>query len=115
MLEPIDLFRVGVTLKTGIGLARHLDGVAEDISALEMIRDRMIDDQEVPQIIERSLDDEGRVLSAASDDLDRIRRSLRGARSRIVKRLESLLSSLPDRFVVPDASVTIRDLSLIHI
>ncbi len=109
VLEPIDLFRVGVTLKTGIGLARHLDGVAEDISALEMIRDRMIDDQEVPQIIERSLDDEGCVLSTASDDLDRIRRSLRGARSRIVKRLESLLSSLPDRFVVPDASVTIRD------
>ena len=32
VLEPIDLFRVGVILKTGIGLARHLDSVAEDIS-----------------------------------------------------------------------------------
>ena len=49
------------------------------------------------------------LVEKASEDLDQIRSRLRGARSRIVKKLESLLSSLPDRFVVPDASVTIRD------
>jgi DNA mismatch repair protein MutS2 len=38
-----------------------------------------------------------------------VRDRLKGAQNRIVKRLESFLSSLSDRFVVPDASVTIRD------
>ena len=71
VLEPIDLFRVGVTLKTGIGLARHLDSVAVDISALAMIRDRIIDDQELLQVIEHSCDDEGCVLSTASEILIR--------------------------------------------
>ncbi len=49
------------------------------------------------------------MLSSASTDLRRVRDRLKGAQNRIVKRLESFLSSLSDRFVVPDASVTIRD------
>jgi len=41
--------------------------------------------------------------------LKRIRDGLRGAHSKIVRKLEGYLGTLPDRFVVPDASVTIRD------
>lgn len=109
VLEPIDLCNIGTMLKTASSLARKLDSVSVDIDALLTVRDHLIEDRELVQVIERSVDEEGRMLSTASDDLGRIRRRLRGARNGIVKRLEALLSSLPDRFVVPDGSVTLRD------
>lgn len=109
VLDPLGLFRVGRLIDASAGVARQLDGVEEGLEPLASIRARLIEDGELVRIIERTVDEEGAVLSSASSELRRVRDRLKGAQNRIVKRLESFLSSLPERFVVPDASVTIRD------
>jgi len=109
VLEPLAVFRIGQLLATSDAVARQLDTVDEDLSPLQTIRERLIADRDLVQVIERSVDEDGSVMSTASPDLRRVRDRLKGAQNRIVKRLESFLSNLSDRFVVPDASVTIRD------
>ena len=59
--------------------------------------------------IEHAIDESGGVRDGASKELGRIRRELRGARSKIVAQLEQYISTLPPRFQVADASVTVRD------
>ncbi len=55
------------------------------------------------------MDRDGTVLDSASRELGRIRARLRQLHGKVVQALEKLLRTLPDRIVVPDASVTIRD------
>lgn len=109
VLLPLDVFRIGQLLTTSDMVFRQMNAVDEDLSALETIRERLFTDPELVRLIERSVDAEGEVLSTASADLGRVRARLLGARNRIVKQLESFLADLPARYVVPDASVTIRD------
>ena len=59
--------------------------------------------------IEQTVDESGAVRDSASRDLQRIRRELRGARARIVEKLEEYMAALPARHQVADASVTVRD------
>ncbi len=59
--------------------------------------------------IDRTVDEGGEVRDNASRELSRIRRELRGARGKIVQQLEQYMSSLPNRFQVQDASVSIRE------
>jgi DNA mismatch repair protein MutS2 len=106
-LDAAPLHRVGVLLQTSRLLGAELAGAPDP--ALAGIATRLIDLREIEQDIARSVDGEGSVLSSASRDLKRIRDRLRGAHSKVVRALEGYLGSLPERFVVPDASVTIRD------
>jgi DNA mismatch repair protein MutS2 len=73
--------------------------LAEPLATLERIE----------QQIEQAVDEAGLVRDQASRDLSKIRRELRGARARIVAQLEQYMSSLPGRFQVQDASVSIRE------
>ena len=50
-----------------------------------------------------------RYATSASRELARLRRELRGARAKIVERLEAFMASLPARFQVANASVSVRD------
>lgn len=50
----------------------------------------------------------GQLADGASRELRRVRGELRGSRSRLVKRLEVFVATLPARIQVSDASVTIR-------
>ncbi len=59
--------------------------------------------------IRQGIDEAGEVRDGASRELGRIRRDLRGARSRIVQQLEQFMGSLPERVRVADASVSVRD------
>jgi DNA mismatch repair protein MutS2 len=59
--------------------------------------------------IRRAVDDAGQVRDDASRELARLRREMRGARSRIVAQLEKFMGSLPERARVQDASVTVRE------
>ena len=59
--------------------------------------------------IDRTVDDVGTVRDTASRALSTIRRELRGARARIVEKLEEYMGTLPSRHQVADASVTVRD------
>jgi len=59
--------------------------------------------------IRAAIDDDGSVRDSASRELAEIRREMRGARSRIIEKLEQYVANLPARFQVSDASVSIRD------
>jgi DNA mismatch repair protein MutS2 len=55
------------------------------------------------------VDEAGNVRDDASPALYRLRREIKGARSRLVERLAAYVSSLPAHYQVPDASVTVRE------
>jgi DNA mismatch repair protein MutS2 len=65
--------------------------------------------EKLEQEIEHTIDETGGVRDNASKELSRIRRELRGARAKIVAKLEEYISTLPSRYQVADASVTVRD------
>ncbi len=76
-----------------------LADIAEPLATLEQLE----------QQITRAIDESGSVRDQASRELTRLRRELRGARARIVEQLEQFMSSLPARFQVQDASVSLRE------
>ncbi|MFN0007636.1 MAG: endonuclease MutS2, partial [Planctomycetota bacterium] len=108
VLHPKELHELGQLLSTSRLLRAELAS-APDLEELATIRDRLVDLRAPEERIVHSVDAEGRVLDTASRDLKSIRDRLRGAHSKIVKKLESFLSSLSERAVVPDGSVTIRE------
>ena len=109
VLEPLGLHRVGVLLGTSRGLRRALSGGEDAYPELAGVTERLVDLAELEDVLGRSVDEEGNVSSKASRELKQIRDRLRGAQARIVRKLEAYLGTLPDRFLVADASVTIRD------
>jgi len=109
VLEPIALHRIGVLLRTSRLLSAELDAREQGYAELESIAVRLLSRREWEELLERSVGEEGEVLSSASADLKRIRDRLRGAHAKIVRQLEAYLKTLPERYVVPDSSVSIRD------
>lgn len=109
VLDPTGLFRVGVLLTSSRTLAAELKRHGASYPELDSIQVRLLDDQELERSIERCVDGDGNVLDTASPDLKKIRHSLKGAHAKIVRQLEKFLGTLADRFVVPDASITIRE------
>ncbi|HUF76870.1 MAG TPA: endonuclease MutS2 [Longimicrobiales bacterium] len=109
VLEPAPLHRVGVLLETSRRLQAELGQASGEQAPLEALRARLVDLREVEEDIVRSVDAEGSVLNTASRDLKRIRDRLRGAHAKVVRALEGYMGSLPERYLVADASVTIRD------
>ena len=109
LLDPTEIFLLGVLLSSSRRLSEELGGRAGRYPELETIRERMLDQRELETVIERCVEADGQVLDSASKDLKRIRDRLRGAHSKIVRKLEQYVGTLPDRFLVPDASITIRE------
>lgn len=119
ILEPEAVWGIGVFLEAARLGAEALDGVeagpddgdaagpeSPNLVALRMRLPRL---PELESAIGRAVDAEGAVLDSASPALARIRASLRSAHTRIVRMLERYVATLPERFVVDDASVTVRD------
>ena len=101
--EIAELLRASKAVRAVVEKQReHWPLIAEQAEPL-VILDRL------EEQIERAIDDGGEVRDNASRELSRIRRELRGARSKIVEQLEHYMSSLPNRFQVQDASVSIRE------
>ncbi len=107
VLDGAELYRVGVSLGSGGQLAEALD--VEAVESLAFIQDRLYSDSELEARIAKTTDASGEILDSASADLRRIRKQLRGARNRIVRKLEVFAADLPERVRVADASVGIRD------
>ncbi|MGH7501375.1 MAG: endonuclease MutS2 [Longimicrobiales bacterium] len=82
---------------------------AEAFPMLAAIADPLVSDADLESGLHRIVDDAGDVRDTASRELASLRREIRGARGRIVEQLERYMASLPDRFQVGDASVTVRD------
>ncbi len=109
VLEPGDLHALGVLLGTSRLLKVELASQAAALGEIASVQERLVALLPVEEALARSVDADGRVLDTASRELKSIRDRLRGAHGKIVRKLESYLGSLPERFVVPDASVTVRE------
>jgi len=109
VLEPVQLFSLGTLLTSSRLLAQELAGREHGLQELRSVADLLYADKAAEDAILRSVDAEGMVLDTASKELKKLRGRLRGAHARIVKQMEAYMRSLPERFVVPDASVTIRE------
>jgi DNA mismatch repair protein MutS2 len=81
---------------------------AERYPALATVQGLLLSERTLEVELGRTVDAEGGVLDGASPALARLRQSLRRAHSQIVRRLEAFQRTLPERYAVPDASVTIR-------
>lgn len=108
VLDPSQLLTCARILATARAARRTLLDEAGRDGLVRSLADRLWHDRDLEARIEGSFDDAGGVADGASPELRRIRRDLRGARSRLVQRLETYAGSLPERVRVPDASVTIR-------
>jgi len=64
---------------------------------------------ELEASLDRIVDEGGAVRDGASPALRSVRGRIRSARGRIVRRLDALLATLPERLRVEDASVSVRE------
>ena len=109
VLDPVELRDVAIVLRSAAQTRRAILQHAEDYPLLADIARRLVKLDEQEARIRAAVDDAGEVRDSASHELTRVRREMRGARSRIVAQLEQYVASLPSRFQVHDASVTVRD------
>jgi DNA mismatch repair protein MutS2 len=109
VLDGAELLDLAVVMRGSAATRRAVLQHSEDYPLLAEIAQQLVrlDDEE--RLILAAIDDTGEVRDGASRELARLRREIRGARSRIVERLEQYIASLPSRFQVADASVTVRD------
>jgi DNA mismatch repair protein MutS2 len=82
---------------------------AHSFPLLAHIAEQLVSRDDLESLLQRTVDDAGGVRDGASRELASLRREIKGARGRIVEQLERYMASLPDRFQVSDASVTVRD------
>lgn len=109
VLDPHELWRLSELLRTARELRVALTPRVALFPVLQSYLPLLYDGGAIEGEITRSVDADGQVLDSASPDLRRIRSTLRRARARIVARLETFLKGLPERWRVPDASVSVRE------
>jgi DNA mismatch repair protein MutS2 len=107
--EGAALRDAGVLLRSSRDARRSVLQQRDHYSLLAALAERMIRLEEAEERIRIAIDDAGDVRDNASRDLARIRRDMRGARSRIVQKLEEFVGTLPARTRVADASVSLRE------
>jgi len=108
-LAATELFDLGRLLESGREIEQVFDRHGEGLELLEPLRERLYRNETLEKRIPKSVDAGGEVLDTASSELRRIRQKLRSARQSLVRKLESFMADLPDRYRVDDASVGRRD------
>ena len=108
-LDGSELNELVVLLHTSSAVKTVVSRQPEHWPLLAELAQPLVKLERLEQQIAHGIDDSGEVRDQASRELARIRRELRGARARIVEQLERFMASLPARFQVQDASVSIRE------
>jgi DNA mismatch repair protein MutS2 len=109
VLDAPELRDVAIVIRSSSVTRRAVLQHETDYPLLAAIAERLVKLEEEERRLRAAIDDAGEVRDNASPELARLRRDMRGARSRIVERLEQYVGTLPARYQVPDASVTVRD------
>jgi len=109
VLEPMALRDLADFMRSARSAAHIFHALAERLPLIDRIARLLMTRDDAESAVRRAISDDGEVRDNASRDLARIRREIRGARGRIVQRLEQYMASLPARFQVADASITVRD------
>jgi DNA mismatch repair protein MutS2 len=106
LLLVLDMVSAGRTLRRSFG---RLPVAEQRFPVLLEIVDRIADAADLEADINRTVGPRGDVLDTASDALRRIRREVRVAHSRLMDRLNSLISSGRYATAIQDAIITTRD------
>jgi DNA mismatch repair protein MutS2 len=109
VLDPPELRDIAIILHGSAATRRAILQHEDDYPLLAAVAGRMVRLEDAERRIRAAIDDAGEVRDNASTELARLRREMRGARNRIVERLQQYITTLPSRFQVADASVTVRD------
>lgn len=107
-LLPADLLDIRSTLVRGRTLQRNLTRLADQFPRLADVAARIIVPGDLVDEIARCIDERGEVLDSASDALARIRRELREAHSRLMERLQRIISTSTNAPYLQEAIVTQR-------
>ncbi len=108
VLDEEGLVGVARLLASSRAARRDLPTGDGDAPRLSSLADRLVDEPDLQERLERSFDEAGEVADAASKRLRRLRSDLRDARQGLVDLLRSFSRELRERVRVPDASVTVR-------
>ena len=108
VLVPQDLLDVRSTLQRARDLQRVLVRLNEPYPHLADIAQRIAAPQDLVEEIGRCIDARGEVLDTASEALGRIRRELREAHSRLLERMQRIVSSPDNSAFLQEPIVTQR-------
>ena len=109
LLEPVELFSLGVLLTAGRLLAGALPRPETGYPHLSALIPALHVDEVLERRIQETVEADVSILDTASRELRRIRSDLRRAHARVVQQLDAFLRDLPDRYRVPDASLSLRE------
>jgi DNA mismatch repair protein MutS2 len=109
VLEAPSMRDLADLMRSARTAAALFHALAARLPLLDRIAGRLMTRDDVESGVRRAISDDGEVRDQASRELARLRREIKGARGRIMQRLEQYMASLPARFQVADASVTVRD------
>ncbi len=107
--EAASLQAAGVLIVSSRTVRRELHPQRHRFPLLHAIAEPLVDLPKIAEQISRAIGEDGEVRDEASPDLYRLRREMRGARSRIVAKLSDYAGTLPTHLQVADASVTVRE------
>lgn len=108
VLDEEGLHALGRLLTASRRSRSELRREPDALSRLHGLSEALVVDRKLEKRLQESFGASGELVDSASPELRRLRRDLRESRSQMVRRLEKFSQSLPDRFQVPDASVTVR-------
>ncbi|MFQ5529751.1 MAG: Smr/MutS family protein [Gemmatimonadota bacterium] len=108
VLDEDDLLAVAALLAASRSVRADLRRDPRGLPRLAALAESLVADAQLEKRIAGSFAASGGLADGASRELRRLRGELRGSRSRLVKRLEQFCGTLPDRFQVADASITLR-------
>ncbi len=109
VLEGAEIRAAATLLASSRTTRRSIVPQAEKLPLLAMLAGGLLDREKEEEAVARAVDENGHVRDEASPELYRYRREIKGARSRLVERLSTYMSSLPTHLQVSDASVTVRE------
>lgn len=107
--EPVALRDAAIMLEAGRTSRNALLKQRAAFPLLAAVAEQLVALPALEDVIAHAIGADASVRDSASRELARLRREIRGARSRIVERLETFMATLPARFQVTDASVSVRE------
>ena len=109
VLEPQELLDIQASLISASTLARRFRRDAGTYPVLGRIAADLSEETELIDNISRTVDDHGQIRDSASKKLGSVRRSLRSARERVTKKLESMVSDPKVVSMLQEPIVTQRE------
>jgi DNA mismatch repair protein MutS2 len=109
VLDEAALGDLAALLSSSRRARRDLVRRSDDHRRLAALGRRLLERAKEEERLLRSIDASGEVADGASPALAKLRKQMRSERSSLVHRLERFSADLPERFRVPDASVTVRN------